>query len=247
MIDSFSYAEGAPDDILSFTTTRYGGYSTGQFASLNFGHFTDDDIPSVLKNYKYIEQAQSISNLVVLKQVHGNIVVEVTRDNIPDVYLSPGDGLFTSDTDIALGVLTADCYALHLVGKKSISALHCGWRSLNSGIIENSLELFKKSGDFPIYAYIGPGICANCYEVRQDMVDKLNPLYHPEEALVKTGDEIYKLDLAKVLINALRVNGIMNYFVARDPSCCSDLYFSHRRDKGVTGRMISVLMRRGIN
>lgn len=244
MNSSFIYAKNTPADILAFTSTRYGGYSSGVYSSLNTGIFTKDDNVFVLKNIEYLKSCHNISKLSILKQVHGAKVLSISFNNFSDVYLSEGDGLFTGDIDLALGIFTADCYPVLLAGQKHIAALHCGWRSLNSGIIENTVTLFDVRGDFPVYAYIGPGICADCYEIKPDIFDKLNYKYNPEKAIRKDVNGKYTLNLRMMVETALKINKIDNNVFAEETTCCSPSFFSYRRDLGNTGRMLSVIMRR---
>lgn len=244
MNNSFSYAECFPDDILSFISTRYGGFSAGVYKSFNMGMFTDDDKVNVLKNIELLKSCHNIGRLSLLRQVHGNKVIEVSSDTFSDLYFSEGDGLFTGESDLALGIFTADCFPVLLAGKKHIAALHCGWRSLNSCIIENALECFIKKNDFPCYAYVGPGICQNCYEVKSDMINKLDKRYCPESVVIHENSGKYRLNLKKLVENALKLNNIGNRHFAGESTCCSDMFYSHRRDAGTTGRMLSVIMRR---
>ena len=244
MNKSFIYAKNAPENTLAFVSTKHGGYSSGIYSSFNMGLFTNDNKESVLKNIELLKLHNNIVRLLILKQVHGNKVIEVKNNNFTDVYLSEGDGIFTGEKEIALGIFTADCFPVLLSGRRHIAALHCGWRSLNSGIIENALRLFKDNNDYPNYAYIGPGICPQCYEVQNDMLEQLNPAYDPQNAVIKNNDDKYTLNLKKMVETALKINNIGNCEFAEETTCCSSMLYSYRKDSGDTGRMLSVIMRR---
>ena len=155
---SFLYFNKSIDNHLIVMTTRTGGYSTGTFDSLNMGLNTDDDLTTVKKNFQLLKDTHNIANLVTLNQVHGNTVHAVDLKNIDTINQIDGDGLFTTDDNIALGVFTADCYPLVFIGNKAISVIHLGWRGLNFGTIENSIKLFKDIDDYPKRAFIGVGI-----------------------------------------------------------------------------------------
>lgn len=234
--------KNAPEKVIGFTTKNCGGVSPAPFASLNFGIYTEDDKQNVFKNYKLLEQYSGIPRLVVLKQVHGTRVLEVDGGNFGETCFEEADGLFTVESGIALCIQTADCFPVFLAGKKGLAAIHCGWRSLNGGIIENASDFFHTYGDFPEKAYLGPGICKDCYEIKDDMIKVLNKKYSPEKALLSLNG-FYKLDLQKLVINALNVNGITEIEVSGFSSCHSEGFYSYRRDKGVTGRMLSALWR----
>ena len=167
---SYITAENAPIGIEIKTSTRYGGFSSAPYNSLNMGYFTGDDITAVIKNYYYYQNITKTYNIVTLNQIHCNTVLEVNKENAADIMFSKADGLFTYENNLPLGVITADCLPVMLAGNKCISSLHCGWRSLNAGIIDNAFKLFKKYDDMPVYAYIGAGICEQCYEDRKSVV-----------------------------------------------------------------------------
>ncbi len=246
MQKSVIYTDGVPSNITSFMTTRLGGYSTGNISAFSFGLKTVDETKHVLRNYRWLEKLSNISDLTILYQIHSDIVLDVTHDNKYDIYMTEADGLFTAQKDIALGVLTADCYPVHIWGEKCVSVLHCGWRSANIGIIENALKLFDKYGDKVVGAHIGTGICKKCYEIQDDMYKQLNTNYQPEKCVDINDDKSYQFDLRQFIMNIFSSVGIQNYTYDKTCSCCdSDLFYSYRRDKGVSGRMISVIMQKG--
>ena len=242
---SFITAEKAPKGIEIKTSKRFGGFSQKPYDSLNMGYFTGDEITNVVKNYYYYQNISNTYNIVTLNQVHGNQVLEVNHNNAAEILFSKADGLFTSEYNLPLGVITADCLPVMIAGKKCISSLHCGWRSLNAGIIDNSFKLFEKYQDTPVYAYIGAGICEKCYEVRDDLVEQLNPLYKPNEALINKGQGQYLLNMKKLATNALIYNGlnIDNIEITDYSSCCSEGYYSYRKENGKTGRMVTTIQR----
>lgn len=239
----FIEAEKSPNNIKIKTSTRYGGYSDKPFNSLNMGYFTGDNIENVIKNYSFYGRITGMSNIVTLNQVHGTDILEVNSSNYSDILFSKADGLFTMDINLPIGVITADCLPVILSGEKCISSLHCGWRSLNGGIIDNAFKLFKKYNDFPKYAYIGAGICEKCYEVGEDLVIQLEKKYEPEKALLNLDNNKYKLNLKKLAVNALKYNGLdeINIEVSSYSSCCNDEFYSYRRDSGKTGRMVTTV------
>ncbi len=237
MRNNLRYTKSVPANVTSFMTTNIGGYT--------FGLKSADETKDILRNYRQLEVASDVKDLTILYQIHSNIVLEVTKENLGSVYMSEADGLFTTEPNIALGVLTADCYPVHLWGEKCVSVLHCGWRSANSGIIENAIELFHNHGDQVIGAHIGTGICKTCYEIKADMFSNLNKAYSPETCVDDMGDGSYLFDLRQMIMNVLCKQGINNYTYDDTCSCCSSDFYSYRRDNGVTGRMLSVIMRNG--
>lgn len=230
------------NDILQITSTREGGYSCGEYSSFNAALHVGDDCYNVLKNLEKLKSIWGINKLCTLTQVHGAVVHVVTHDNLSEIMFKDGDGLFTSECGLALGILTADCWNVHLIGEKCISSLHCGWKSTAAGIVNVALELFKQHGDKVIRAVVGPGISGANYEVGTDLADKFCGLGFPD-ALIDEGGKTC-LSLESVLRQSLNNAGVENINSVSDCTYGSDLFYSYRRDNGKTGRMISVLMRK---
>lgn len=240
-------AEKTPLNISIKTSTRYGGYSKEPYNSLNMGYFTGDDVTTVIKNYRLYEKEINTYNIITLNQVHGNDVLEVNHENSSDILFSKADGLFTTEKNIPLGVITADCLPVMLAGQRCIASLHCGWRSLNSGIIDNAFKLFNIHNDIVEYAYIGAGICEKCYEVQDDLVMQLVEKYNPQKALQKKDSKHYLLDMKKLATNALIYNDlpIDNIEITKYSSCCFEEFYSYRLENGKTGRMVTTIVRNG--
>lgn len=230
-----------PQNIDCFVTTRNNGYSCGDYSSLNFGLNTQDDPRKIVKNIELLKNSFAIDKLVNLNQVHGNIVHEVTSENYMDVMFSDGDGLFTLEKGIGLGILTADCYNVFMAGNKAVCALHCGHKSVSSDIMSEAVKLFKKYNDFPVFAGIGPGISADNYQVGKELADKFRAICPQSVTLKETG--LY-LNIRKVIEENLRNAGIEHIEHICNCTYADDNLYSHRRDKGVTGRMMGVIVRR---
>lgn len=235
--------ENTPSGVDCFVTTRVGGYSSGEFSSMNMAVYTDDNPMTVIKNIELMRDAYGLSSVTTLLQVHGNIVHEVTAGNRTDVLYSEGDGLFTTEKDMALGVLTADCYNLFLAGEKGIAALHCGHKSVSADIMSKGVELFEKHGDFPVYAGIGPGISAENYEVGRELADKFAEIC-PES--VKEINGKLCLCIRTVIEENLLAKGIDNIEHLKACSFENESLYSYRRDNGKTGRMVGVIVRRNL-
>jgi copper oxidase (laccase) domain-containing protein len=108
--------------------------------------------------------------------------------------------------------------------------LHCGWRGLAGGIVANALARF----DEPPTAAVGPGIGRCCYEVGAEVLAAFADL--PDVA------DGRMLDLRAVAEEKLRAGGVERIeHVDLCTSCRSDLFFSHRRDGGVTGRQAGIV------
>jgi YfiH family protein len=129
-------------------------------------------------------------------------------------------------------VLVADCFPVALAGEGKVAMLHCGWRGLAGGLVGRALERFAE----PPAAAVGPGIGPCCYEVGDEVRERFS---HVDGA---ARDRM--LDLRKIVEHELRAGGVERIeHLDRCTSCREDLYFSHRRDRGVTGRQSGLVVR----
>jgi copper oxidase (laccase) domain-containing protein len=105
--------------------------------------------------------------------------------------------------------------------------LHVGWRGLVAGILENGVA----AAAGPAAAAIGPGIGACCYEVGEEVAEPIRSRFGGD---VMRGR---KLDLAEAIERGLRAAGVESTErTGHCTSCEPNLFFSHRRDRGRTGR-----------
>jgi YfiH family protein len=231
-----------PGARVSFTT-RKGGVSEGPYSSLNLGVLTADDPERVTRNRQLLAESLGIDPGAVAMgwQVHGTDIRRWTGPPAPgsDGFRSPGaelnkvDGHITEEDGMALLVLVADCLPVALAAPGRVAMLHCGWRGLAGGILEAGVRAFHE----PPAAAIGPGIGPCCYEVGQEVLDAF--------AGVGNAAEGRMLDLRAVAEAKLRAAGVERVeHVDLCTSCRADLFFSHRRDRGVTGRQAGVVERR---
>jgi YfiH family protein len=227
--------EDAPAPYRVAFSTRLGGVSEGDFASLNLGIFTDDEPDRVVENRRRLCAAVEAEpeRTTMAWQVHGARVSEADARGIvtPGTPFERCDGLWTDRRRYPLALLTADCLPVALArveGEPRLAVLHVGWRGLLAGIVEAGVEAVNGAR---VTAAIGPGIGACCYEVGEEVAEPFRERYGPEVLLDG------RLDLAGAAEAALREAGVEEIERAGHcTSCEPDLFFSHRRDRGRTGR-----------
>ena len=215
-------------------STRRGGVSEGPYASLNLGILTDDEPDRVIENRRRLaaEAGVDAERVVMGWQVHGTDLREWEAPDAQAAYGQPGDkelprvdGHLTSVAGLALLVLVADCYPVALSDGKRAGMLHCGWRPLAGGIVEKAVAAF----DAAPAAAVGPGIGGCCYEVGPEVAERF--------ADVQGALDGRMLDLRRVIAARLEAAGVREVaHLDRCTSCEPELYFSHRRDRGLTGR-----------
>ena len=150
--------------------TRNGGVSKKNFSTLNCAYNKGDDDKNVKKNRKYVHKKFcSKKKIILMNQVHSNKVFFI--DKINNKTLN-GDGIISNRRDLILGVLTADCAPIVILGKKYFGIIHAGWKGAFSGIIENAINLFFKKGEFEkdIFVDVGPHLKKNSFEVKKDFL-----------------------------------------------------------------------------
>jgi YfiH family protein len=221
-------------------TTRRGGFSAGAYESLNLGRLTDDSPHDVARNRRRL-QDQIGRALAIARQVHGS-TVHMVDDSWPileghePVSLPEGDGVMTAGGGRAPAVLVADCLPVAIAASDGVVAmLHAGWRGLAAGIVEQGARMVRQQGGRELRAAIGPGVGVCCYEVGEEV----------RRAFASYGAGVIdgrRLDLPAVARAQLARAGIEHvHDVGLCTSCHPELFFSHRRDRGVTGRQAGVI------
>ncbi|KXW56333.1 peptidoglycan editing factor PgeF [Ferrovum sp. PN-J185] len=228
----------APRWVKTFATTRQGGVSVGEFGSLNLGDHVHDNLQHVALNRQRVEQYIQVTPYY-LRQVHGTQVVNLDLLNTTSV--PEADAAFLTQQGRAAVVLTADCMPILFCHKKEkiVAVAHAGWRGLAKGVIGNTIKAMGVSAN-DLMVWIGPTIGQQYFEVGEEVRDAF--VMHRQEAhkafISSHAPHKWFADLvllAKQQLSELGVNHIYggeicNYTYA-------DLFYSHRRDQGKTGRM----------
>ncbi len=251
-----SYLQPArvPATIEAGFTTRNGGVSRPPYHSLNLGFGTDDQLASVEGNRSTLARSFNLSphQLLTVKQVHGNDILLIDEEN-PDLshFLTiEADAIITNQPDIMLGVLTADCIPILIwhPTQQIGAVIHAGWRGAANGLIQKVISAissnFKISTD-DLFAAIGPGIGAHKYEVDRPVREKFRQgTGFWDEISEETSLGHWQLDIPLSCQLQLEQAGLkqQNIDVSDQCTCChAELFFSHRRDEGVTGRQLAFI------
>jgi polyphenol oxidase len=219
-------------------STRLGGVSEGPFESLNLGRLTGDLPDAVRQNRHRLAAAIEIDPELVLigRQVHGAEVAWHDRATDSRAYanFAPGlpevDGHATAQPDLTPLVFVADCLPVALAGPGGVAMIHCGWRGLAAGIVKRGVEEVKARA-----AAVGPGIGPCCYEVGDEIADAYRARFGPGAV---RGRNIDLWGASEHLLGRAGVHSIERLDLCT--ACDADRFFSHRRDRGVTGRQGAV-------
>jgi len=208
-------------------STREGGVSEGPFESLNLGKLTRDTEENVEENRRRLCAALGVDagQLTFNRQRHSAVVHRAVGGRRG----TDGDGIWTDEPGVPMLAFTADCVPVAVVGaeRPALALLHVGWRGLLDGIVQEGVRALGSAGR----AAVGPGIGPCCYEVGDEVAGPFRERF---------GDDVLagrNLDLWAATERALRDAGVgeIDRFDLCT-SCNEGLFFSHRRDDGVTGR-----------
>ena len=154
-------------------------------------------------------------------QKHTNRVILLTTFPHPPLI---GDAVVTNLEGVEIGVKTADCVPLVLIGEEWFGVAHVGWRGLSSGIVERSLEVLSRWEDLRrVFAFVGPAAKACCYEVGEEFRDMF-------EGLVERDGRLY-MDLQEAVVTRLKEAGVGSVGIYERCTICSPQLPSYRRDR----------------
>lgn len=239
-------------------TTKKGGSSTGVYESLNMGFHVEDTVDAVCANRNKLANLIQfpLKSWVGAEQTHDTVIRKITksdRGNGADSYdnaYKGTDGFYTDEEGILLTLCYADCVPLFFISPehRMIGAAHAGWKGTVNEIARKMVEKWGEEGISPnqIFVTIGPSICEKCYIVNDYVIKFVeNTLEDVEKKpynLIKEGQ--YSLDLRETNRMILLKAGVLeeNILISHLCSSCDQTeFFSHRRDKGKTGRMLSFI------
>lgn len=239
-------------------TTKKGGSSTGVFENLNMGFHVGDQSEAVCHNRNKVAEFIQfpVKHWVGAEQTHETLIRKVTstdRGFGADTYenaFKGTDGFYTNEEGILLTLCYADCVPLFFISPehRMIGAAHAGWKGTVNEIARKMVEQWGEEGILPnqIFVTIGPSICEKCYIVNDYVINFVeNTLVDVEEKpynLINDGQ--YTLDLRKLNKIILLKAGVPadNIQITNLCSSCDQFeFFSHRRDQGKTGRMLSYI------
>lgn len=238
-------------------STRHGGVSKGDTATMNLSFNRGEPREDTLKNYEILCGAENINieNLVLSKQTHTNNVITVSKkdcgtgifkDCFEDV-----DGLITNQSGVALVTQYADCTPLLFCDpvKKVIATSHAGWRGTVKLIGKVTVEkMYLEFGCNPkdIIAGIGPCIGKCCYEVDDPVYNEFIkiPFLNLKDILTEKPNGRYMLDLVEANKQILTQSGILPENIDCSDICtncyCDDMH-SHRATGGKRGNLAAII------
>ena len=225
--------------------TRHGGFSKPPFDSLNTGGTVGDDPLDVLKNHQKIFETlgYDYSSRFDVWQVHGTDIICTDSPRPPDSHHVKADGILTDQHNVTLFMRFADCVPILIFDpeKTVIGLVHAGWQGTVHRVVQAAVEKMiccYDSKPRSLVVGIGPAICADCYEVGQEVYHSFESTFGAEaNQFFYARQNRLHLDLSKANSKILKDIGVEKIENANICTACHpDDWYSHREQKGITGR-----------
>jgi hypothetical protein len=195
----------------------------------------------------------NISKLRRVKQVHGNSIIVFGKKSLKRLF--EGDGLFTKESDVLLGIVTADCVPIFFWSENysAVGIAHAGWRGVVKNTAREMIRTFQAHGIHPqnIHIFFGPSIQKCHFEIWPDgghrglrlYLRKRNRFLRSKKLLIEKRGRVF-LDMEGILYNDLIRLGISKNHIDSKHECTFHLpkrFFSHRRTRDRFEHMMSVI------
>jgi YfiH family protein len=243
--------------VTAFSTTRNGGVSKGDYASMNCTPYTGDDLEAVQRNQQLLCTALHIEKeqLIIPYQTHSVNALVIDKEFLQqnaekrNEQLQNIDALITQEKGVCLCVSTADCTPILLYDRKQqvIAAIHAGWRGSVNYIVRKTLEqmnrLYNTQGE-DIFAAIGPCIGFDAFEVGDEVYDAFKQNDFPMEYISGWKPETHKWHIDLQMANSVQ---LIDFGVPTEQIDICDIctfthyekFFSARRLGIKSGRILS--------
>ncbi|MBV6397395.1 MAG: Polyphenol oxidase [Anaerolineales bacterium] len=225
--------------------TRHGGVSSAPWSTLNVGGSVGDDIDHVRENRirSFAALNRERDSLHDVWLVHGTNVIFADQPRDLSLKSPQADLLFTNNPNVTLFMRFADCVPLlfHDPKKGVIGISHAGWMGTVKGVATASIAAMKsRYGTDPrdVRAAIGPSIGPDHYEVGTDVAEHVRASFGKRaESLLEPRGAKFHLDLWSANRLQLEEAGVCSVEIAQVCTACHlEDWFSHRAEKGRTGR-----------
>lgn len=231
--------------------TRHGGVSEAPWNTLNVGASIGDPLDAVKENHARIYRVLDLcgERAASCWLVHGVDVLVAGEDTRNGEPLQKADALICDQPDRPLVMRYADCVPLLFYDKvrRAIGLGHAGWRGTAHGIASRIVQMMTgafgcRAEDIEVVA--GPAISRRNYQVGEE-VAACALAYYGEGANVIWRDPVRRaphfdlwranrLDLERSGVTDIKILDICTFENTVD-------FYSHRAEKGETGRFAVVM------
>jgi YfiH family protein len=229
--------------VLHAVFTRIGGVSQGSFATLNLGHTVGDDLAAVEENHRRALGVLALrpNEVVSPYQVHGARVGLVGRAHAGTVQAAT-DALVTAEPEVPVLMRFGDCTPILFFDpvQRVVGMAHAGWRGVVAGSAAATVRtMVQRLGCDPgdVWVGIGPTIGPCCYEVGAEVAEAVKSACLPGTDVTRRVNGRLHLDLPGAVRAQLQAIGVERIEDAGLCTACRvDEFFSHRAERGHTGR-----------
>ncbi|MBM3136928.1 MAG: peptidoglycan editing factor PgeF [Chloroflexi bacterium] len=227
---------------------RHGGCSPAPWKSLNMATSVGDTRENVIDNRLRLTNSLRIPSdrFYDVWQVHGNHVVSTDLPRPIDQSHIQSDAITTEKDNLYLLMLFADCVPIIIYDSfhHAVGIAHAGWKGTLNGVASSLISRMKEkyhSSPKDLLAVIGPRICRDHYPVGDEIAQQAEEKYKKRDVLDnKDGKSFFDLGLANEI--NLRVSGVVDIERMEVCTFCqNEDWFSHRAEKGKTGRFAAVI------
>lgn len=251
---------GIQGEAMAFSTTRAGGCSCGNYASMNCTPYTGDDPICVERNRQLLCSMLPLhpKDLVIPYQTHGSSCLSIdhsfltTSQEQKQALLQGVDALTTSTRGICLCISTADCIPVLIYDREhqACAAIHAGWRGTVRRIVSHTLEQMKQQYSTEgkdCVAAIGPGISLKAFETGDEVYEAFAAAGFPMATLSFRHPATQKMHLDLPAANLLQLQefGIPEAHIEQSRICTysqHEQFFSARRLGIQSGRILTGIM-----
>jgi polyphenol oxidase len=233
--------------------TRRGGSSKTPYDSLHFGSAGHDE-QALAANVRAAAGALGVlaERLYVVTQVHGRDTTTLRGDEAREEVLErKADVVLSRATGVACGVKIADCVPVLVADRESgaVAAIHSGWQGTVANVVEAGITALRREGGKrgDLLAAIGPHIEVCCFEVGDDVAHKLAASVPGTDVIDHRPGLRPHVDLRKIVRAQLLALGLANESIDDVPGCTkcdAARFFSFRRDRESSGRLLSAIVAR---
>lgn len=237
-------------------STREGGITVDPpKASLNLSWTRCGSPEEVIANFKIFAEGAGIDydDMAVVNHEHGANVLRIAHEHRGRGFykdpLPPCDGIITDDPTVTLVTSHADCgaYFFYDPVHRAIGMAHAGWKGtllrIGAEMARRMAEEFDTDPS-DIIAATGPCICRDCFEVDADLGEKFQSEFdYPGISRPGRQGKAY-VDLELAAAVQFVEAGIRPESITLMNACTYENrqhFFSHRRDKGITGSMAAYI------
>lgn len=243
--------------IFCFSTTRHGGYSTGEYASFNCNHYCGDEPERVNRNRELFCSLMPVrpDGLIIPHQTHGTQIwlIDHAFLQLPlseqTIQLEGVDALLTNIPRQCICVSTADCIPVLCfdVRRRVVAAIHAGWRGTVERIVEKTLSAMSEAYGTDardVVACIGPGISQEAFEVGDEVYAAFRAAGFPMQYIARRYAK-WHIDLWEANRLQLLTAGVRQENIELSAICTyanNTDFFSARRQGIHSGRILSGIM-----